>query len=155
MRFNIENIFNILNGKFDRFGREDDFKESKTTILELIGENIQSNGGGAINCTPGKKSSGCFYEAIFISLSNPLSILNLKSDQIITLKEILPMLLKQVLVDCYNVNKKITLITDSIDTLEFKKWQPHFELLDNIGIEVNIFYIGGKKLLNINNLIFD
>ena len=152
MSINIEIIFYVLNGQRDQEYKN---KESGNTILEILGEHGLSNGGGAINCTPGKKPSGCYNEAIFISLSNPLSILNLKSDQIIPLKEMLPMLLKQVLVDCYNSNKKITLITDSIDTKVFKKWEPHFDLLEKIGIELNIFYIGGKKLQNINNLIFD
>ena len=149
MSINVEMIFSVLNGKFDMVHK----KEACHTILELLGNERLSQ--DYINILPGIKGAICHNEAVFISLSKSPSFTKFNPDQIIPLSKMLPLLFQQALIDCLNINQEITLITDTIDMNEFNKWEPHFKLLLSLNIEINIFYIGGKVLKNINNLILN
>jgi hypothetical protein len=147
MEINVEMIHSILSGKFDMVHR----KDACHTILDLLGYDQLSQDD--INIIPGKKGVTCHKEAVFISLSKSPSFTKFNADQIIPLSKMLPLLFQQVLIDCLNINQEITLMTDTLEMNEFNKWEAHFNLLRSLDIKINIFFIGGKVLLNINDLI--
>ena len=124
--------------------------EKCKTLLELIGEGFSAEN---INFMPGTHTSACYKEAIFVSLTKQPPKANLSLDQLIPLKVILPILFKQVLVDCLDINRKVSLIVDDFEMSTFEKWNSHFELIKNIGIDFQIYYIGGSNLKNITTII--
>ena len=140
-------IFEVLKGNFDLVHK----KEACKTILELLGDESLSNGN--INFYPSNKKDACYSEAIFVSITSSPNKVKLDNNQLIPLNDILPILFKQTLIDCLNINKNVVLLTDNIETKEFQKWKNHFKLLKELNINIDIFYIGGDKLIDLNDIV--
>lgn len=147
MNGKIQMIFNVLKGNFELVHK----KEACKTIIELLGD--ESITHGDINFFPSNKKGTCHSQAIFISLTNSPAQVNFNEDQLVPLNKILPILFKQVLIDCLSFNKHVFLLIDNIDTLEFKKWQKHFELLKKQNVNIEIYYIGGENMKLVNDIV--
>lgn len=147
MNRRVQMMFEVLKGNLDLVHK----KETCKTLLELLGDESLANGN--INFYPSNKKGGCFSEAIFVSLTSSPKKVKLDDNQLIPLNDILPILFKQTLIDCLDINKNVILLTDNIETKEFQKWKNHFKLLKELNINIDIFYIGGDKLVDLNDIV--
>jgi len=146
MNNKIQMIFQSIKGNFDFVHK----KEKCRTLLELIGDDSMNLD---INFFPSDKKGVCHSDAIFVSLIKSPIHVSLENDQLVPLDKIMPILFKQTLIECLNINKNVYLLTDNIETKEFLKWGKHFKLMEELEINIEIYYIGGSTLKKINDLV--
>ncbi len=129
----------------------DDFNNPriKNITFDEIFEKFGS--GDKMNFFPSENKGSCCEIAMFVSFNKPIFELKFKTNQMISLDDVLKKLVQQVLGTCYPINKKIILITDKIDTYVFEPWLDNLKTIKRLGMEIEIVYIksnGDYKIIN-------
>jgi hypothetical protein len=149
----IKFIFKVLKGNRERNSNlEFDIKKSKdvVTISQLL-DNLLSD--SSFNLIPGDIPSHCHEMAIFVSLTKSPKHLYLRQDQLLSLDKMLPKVIQQVQGSCSGINKKIYILCDEIETKSFEPWLDNLRTINRQSIEFGIFYIGGRELKDITDVL--
>jgi len=149
----IENFIELL--KMSRYMNSsemlDDF--NNTRIKNITFDEIfeKFGNGDKMNFFPSENKGSCCEIAMFVSFHKPIFDLKFKTNQMVSLDDVLKKLVQQVLGTCYPTNQKIILITDKIDTDIFEPWLGNLKAVKKLGMEIDIVYIkssGDYKMIN-------
>ena len=111
----------------DSIGHEDGMLDSldykggirPQDIPDLFGRMTNSS-YGQFNCYPGIPGSGCFKEALFVSLKSPRYA---KGRGHLTFKQAIEKLIQHMQGSCANITEIAILVTDNWDPKVFAEWK--------------------------------
>lgn len=131
LRF-IDEIENIPS-ELDRKRRGAKFKFSSFATKGNVNEKM--------NFFPSSNKGRCHYLAVFVSMRE--ETLSFKSDpnNFVSLDVVLKKMVQQVLGSCFNVNKEVVLITDTIDTKVIEEWKPNFRAMKKVCDNIRFYYV--------------
>jgi len=101
----------------------------------------KGNIDGKMNFFPSSIKGRCHYLAVFVSMRE--ETLSFKSDpnNFVSLDVVLKKMVQQVLGSCFNVNKEVVLITDTIDTKVIEEWKPNFRAMKKVCDNIRFYYV--------------
>ena len=132
--------------ELDRKRRVEKFKFSSFTTKGNINEKM--------NFFPSIIKGRCHNLAVFVSMRE--ETLSFKSDpnNFVSLDVVLKKMVHQVLGSCFNVNKEVVLITDTIDTKVIEEWKPNLRAMTKVCDKIRFYYVDREGTLKDVSFLF-
>lgn len=96
---------------------------------------------GEMNFFPSTKKGRCHRLAVFVSMRE--ETLSFKSDpnNFVPFDVVLKKMVQQVLGGCFDINKEVILITDTIDTKVIEEWKPNFRAMKKVCNNIGFYFV--------------